>query len=84
VLRRERGQAALGLRQLSLAADTIPAPRLVPRNSDVHESLEEVPLLRAGRAPGVLQRLVRGEVLAPPDLVQPELEPVGNEVRPRS
>jgi len=62
--RREGPEAALRLFELSLEADPVPAARLVPGNDDVHEPLEEVLLGRLGCAPGVLERLVRGEVLA--------------------
>jgi len=64
VLRGERPEPALRLLELALEADAVPAAGLVPRDDDVHEPLEEVLLLGLGRAPGVLERLVRGEVLA--------------------
>jgi hypothetical protein len=48
--------------------------RVVPGDRDVDEPLEEVPLGRLGRAPGVLERLVRGEVLARPGEVEAPLE----------
>lgn len=82
--RRVRRQAALGLRQLALAADPVPPSCLIPGDGDVNESLEEVPLRRFGSTPGVLERLVRGEVLAASDLLKPEREPVRNKVRLRS
>ena len=64
VLRRERPEPSLRLLELALEADPVPAAGLVPRDDDVDEPLEEVLLLGLGRAPGVLERLVRGEVLA--------------------
>lgn len=64
VLGRERPEAALGLLELPLEADAVPAAGLVPRDDDVDEPLEEVLLLGLGRAPGVLERLVGGEVVA--------------------
>jgi len=64
--RRERPEPALGLLELPLEPDPVPAAGLVPRDDDVHEPLEEVLLLGRRRAPGVLERLVRREVLAPP------------------
>lgn len=64
VLRRERPEPPGGLLQLPLEAGAIPAPGLIPRDDDVHEPLEEILLGRVGRAPRVLERLVRGEVLA--------------------
>jgi len=64
--RRERPEPALRLLELPLEPDPVPAAGLVPRDDDVHEPLEEVLLLGRRRAPGVLERLVRREVLAPP------------------
>jgi hypothetical protein len=55
------------LRELSLRAHPASAPCLVPRDRDVHESLEEVALLRRRGPPGLLELLVRGEVLARAD-----------------
>jgi hypothetical protein len=68
--RREGPEPALRLLELSLESDPIPAAGLVPGDDDVDEPLEEVLLLGLGRAPGVLERLVRGEVLAPPREVE--------------
>jgi hypothetical protein len=62
------------LLQLAAAADFVPAAGLVPGDDDVHEPLEEVLLRGLGRAPGVLERLVRGEVLARPGEVEAPLE----------
>lgn len=64
VLGRERPEAALGLLELPLEADTVPAAGLVPRDDDVDEPLEEILLPWLRGAPGVFERLVRGEVLA--------------------
>jgi len=64
--RRERPEPALRLLELPLEPDPVPAAGLVPGDDDVHEPLEEVLLLGRRRAPGVLERLVRREVLAPP------------------
>jgi hypothetical protein len=72
--RRERAEPALGLLELPLEADPIPASGLVPRDDDVHETLEEVLLLGLRRAPGVLERLVCGEVLALPREVEALLQ----------
>lgn len=47
--------------------------RVVVRDSDVHEPLEEVALGRLGGAPGVLERLVRGEPLAFGEQLEPVL-----------
>jgi len=55
---------------LPLAADAVAAAGLVPRDGDVDEPLEEVPLLRRGGAPRQLQLLVRGEELAAADQFQ--------------
>lgn len=62
--RRERRQAALGLLELTLAADAIPAGGLVPRDDDVHQALEEVALAGLGRPPRFLEGLVGLEVAA--------------------
>ena len=68
--RREGPEPALRLLELPLEADPIPAAGLVPGDHDVHEPLEEVLLLALGCAPCVLERLVRGEVLALPREVE--------------
>jgi hypothetical protein len=60
---REGPETALGLLELPLEADTVPAAGLVPRDDDVDEPLEEV-----------LEGLVGGEVLAFPREVEPELQ----------
>ena len=69
VLGRERPEPPRRLLELALAADPVSTRRLVPRNSDVHEALEEVLLGRVRRPPGKLQLLVRGEELAAADQV---------------
>jgi hypothetical protein len=71
MLRDERGQTALRLRQLTLASRSIAAARLIPGDGDVDEPLEEVLLRGLGCAPGVLERLVRLEVPAASYLVEP-------------
>jgi hypothetical protein len=71
----ERCQSADRLRELPLGADLASAPRLVPRDRHVHETLEEVALLGGRRAPRVLELLVRGEVLAGPNQLDPR--PIG-------
>ena len=63
MLRGVRPESADRLLELSPAADLLAASGLVPRDGDVHESLQEVALGRLGGAPGVLELLVRGEVL---------------------
>jgi len=60
----KRPEPALGLGELSLATDAVAASSLVPRDGHVDEALVEVLLRWFGRAPGVLERLVRLEVLA--------------------
>jgi hypothetical protein len=74
VLRSVGPEAAGGLLQLPLAPDAVAAPGLVPRDRDVDEPLEKVALLWRRRPPDVLERLVRLEVLAPADQVEPALE----------
>jgi hypothetical protein len=69
--RRVGAEAAGGLLQLALAADLVPATRLVPGDRHVDEALEEVALLRRRGAPDVLEHLVGGEVLAGADEVEP-------------
>ena len=61
--RRERTEAARSLLELPLAARTVAAAGLVPRDDDVDEALKEVLLGRVGGPPCVLERLVRLEVL---------------------
>jgi hypothetical protein len=60
-------QAPRRLLELALAADAVCPPGLVPGDGDMDEALEEVPLARRCRAPGLLERLVGCEVLAPLD-----------------
>lgn len=52
-----------GFRELALTARTVPAPRVVPGDRHVDESLKEVLLGGIRRSPGLLQLLVRLEVL---------------------
>lgn len=47
----------------------------------MHQALEEVAFRLRRRAPGVLELLVRREVLAAADQVEPALEPAGDDVR---
>src|SRR6266550_3246338 len=65
--RRERLEPTQRLGELPLGTDLAPAPGLVPGHRDVHQTLEEVTLLGGRRAPGILELLVRGEVLAGAD-----------------
>jgi hypothetical protein len=62
--RRERAEAPRRLLELPLAAGSVAAAGLVPGDHDVHEPLEEVLLGRVGGPPGILECLVRLEVLA--------------------
>jgi hypothetical protein len=71
---REGREAAGSLLQLARTADLVAPPGLVPGDDDVHQPLEEVLLSRLRSAPGVLERLVRGEVLARPGEVEAALE----------
>lgn len=73
---RIRSQPAKGLRQLALATDLVAAARLVPRDGDVYEALEEVSLRGLGCAPGILQLFVGGEELAAADQRETALERV--------
>jgi hypothetical protein len=72
--RREWPEPPRRLLELPLGAGAPPATRLVPGDDDVHEALEEVLLLGVGRAPRVLEGLVRGEVLAGPCQLEALLE----------
>jgi hypothetical protein len=74
VLGRERPQSPNGLLQLPAAADLVPPAGLVPSDDDVDEPLEEVLLRGLGGAPGVLERLVRSEVLTRAGELQATLE----------
>ena len=65
--RRVRPEPAQRFRELPLGSDPPAASGLIPRDGNVHQSLEEVPLVLRRRAPGVLELFVRGEVLAGPD-----------------
>jgi hypothetical protein len=78
VSRRERPEPSRGLFELALATRPVAATRLEPRDDDVDEALEEILLGRIGRPPGVLERLVRLEVVAGPREGQASFE-----VRPR-
>ena len=77
---RERLEPPHRLCQLPLGADLASASGLVPRDRDVHETLEEVALLGRGGSPRVLELLVSGKVLARPDQLDARficgLEPV--------
>ena len=66
----ERLEPSRRFLQLPLAADAVPATGLVPRHGDVDEPLEEVALLGGGAPPGVLERLVSGEILAAADQLE--------------
>jgi hypothetical protein len=59
---------------LPLAARLVATACLVPGDDDVDEPLEEVLLGGLGRAPGVLERLVRVEVLAGAGEIEPACE----------
>ena len=74
MLRRVGPEPPRRLFELPLAADAVPPPGLVPGDSDVDETLEEVALLGRRRAPGVLEGLVRGEELAAPNQLEPARE----------
>ena len=67
-------EPARGLLELASAADLLAAPGLIPGHRDVHEALQEIALGGLGRPPGVLELLVRGEVLALSDQIDTALE----------
>ena len=74
VCRRVGTEPPRRLRELPLATDPVAATRLVPRDRDVDESLEEVPFVSRSRAPLVLELLVCGEVGTGPDQLDPLCE----------
>ena len=82
----ELDEPPLGLRELTLAARAVAPARVVPGDCHVDEALEEVLLLRLSGAPGVLEGLVRLEVLASTDPLEPVPQPVVHrgECYPRS
>ena len=71
---RVRGEAAECLVKLAAAAHAVPAPRLVPRDCDVHEALEEVAFRFVRRTPRKLELFVGGEELATTDELNPLLK----------
>jgi len=68
--RRVAREAPTCLLELALAADAVAASRLVPRDRDVHEALEEIALARRRDPPVFLELLVRLEVGSRIDLLQ--------------
>jgi hypothetical protein len=76
MLRRERLETASRLGELPLAPGAVPAARVVPGDRDMHEALEKVLLCRVGRPPGLLELLVRLEVLAAPDQLETVSQPL--------
>jgi hypothetical protein len=64
------------LGELTFHSDSPPAAGLVPRDRDVDEPLEEVALILRRGAPGVLELLVRREVLAAANEGKPSVEAV--------
>jgi hypothetical protein len=67
--RSKRAEPPLGLSELPFAADAVPAPRLVPRDGDMDEALEEILLLGRRSSPRILERFVRREELSSADEV---------------
>jgi hypothetical protein len=78
VLRREGLETASRLDELPLAPWAVPAARVVPGDRDMDETLEEVLLRRVGRPPGLLELLVRLEVLAASDQLDTVSQPLGH------
>jgi hypothetical protein len=72
---RIRTKAPRGLLELTLHPDAPAAARLVPGDRYVHEALQEVALLGCRRPPGLLELLVRREVLAGPDQLETAVKP---------
>jgi hypothetical protein len=67
-------QATLRFHELTLAAVAVSALRMQPGDGDVHQALQEVPFSVRGRAPLVLELLVRLEVRAVPDQLESLLQ----------
>ena len=67
-------EAPRGLLELTLAAGLVTAAGVEPGDRDVDEPLEEVALAGWGITPLVLELLVRLEVRALADQLQPSLE----------
>ena len=65
--RRVRRQTTVRFLELPVHPDSSPAACLVPRDRDVHEALQKVAFFGRRGPPGVLELLVRGEVLAAAD-----------------
>lgn len=78
VLRRERLETPSRLGELALAPGAVSAARVVPGDRDVDETLEKVLLRRVGRPPGLLELLVRLEVLAAPNQLDTVSQPLGH------
>jgi hypothetical protein len=76
VLRRKGPETASRLGELPLAPRAVPPTRVVPGDRDVDETLEEVLLRRLCGPPGLLQLLVRLEVLAAPDQIETVSQPL--------
>ena len=76
VLRREGLETASRLRKLPLAVRPVPPAGVVPGDRDVDETLEKVLLHRLGRPPGLLELLVRLEVLPAPNQVETVSQPL--------
>jgi hypothetical protein len=74
VPRSVRTEAPESLLELTAAADLIAPAGLVPRDRNVDEPLKEIPLTLLAGPPGVLELLVRREVLPVADQLQAALE----------
>jgi hypothetical protein len=74
--RSEGCQPAPCFRELAFAPGPVPPTRVVPGDSNVDETLEEVLLRRVGRPPGLLELLVCLEVLAAPNQVETVSQPL--------
>ena len=72
--RREGREPPRRLLELARRCDGTTAARLVPRDGDVDEALEEVALFRGRCAPRFLELLVRLEVPPGANLLEPALE----------
>ena len=76
MLRHEGLESARRLRELPLAAGPVPPAGVVPGDRDVDETLEEVLFRRLGSPPGLLELLVRLEVLTTSNQVETVSQPL--------
>ena len=77
MFRRERREAPRRFLELTLTPWAVAAPRLVPRDRDVNQPLEEVTLLGSCGSPHELELFVGGEEVSVSDQIE-----AASEMRP--